>query len=96
MDNKHTKKLLNITNHQGNVNSKHRAAAAPSLEPASGSLDESQVNSFLPCQTERTEWHQNGPGCLKLLGGIKTKWEMHRCGVFPLGLWTAAESLPEK
>ena len=32
-----------------------RAAAAPSPAPATGSLEESQFNSSLPCQTERTE-----------------------------------------
>ena len=46
-------------------------AAAPCSEPAAGYLEENQINSSLPCQTGRIEWHQDGPGCLKSLGGIK-------------------------
>ena len=63
---------------------------------AAGSLEESHINSSLPYQTRRIEQHQDGPGCLKLLQGIKTKWEKHRGGVHPLELWTVARSLPEK
>ena len=53
-----------------------RAAAAPGQylpAPASGSLEVSQINSSLPCQIEKIEQHQDGPGYMKSLGGIKTK-----------------------
>ena len=76
-----------------------RAAADPSLGPArptTGSLEERKINSSLLCQTGRTEKHQDGVRCLKSVGGIKMKWEMHRGGVHPLGLWMPARSLPEK
>ena len=67
-----------------------RAAAAPGLvpaRPAAGFLEESQVNSSLPCQTGKFEQHQDGPGCLKCLGEIRAKWQTHRGGVHPLRLW---------
>ena len=63
-----------------------RAAAAPGPVPAGsavGFLAKSQVSSSLPCQTERFEQHQDGPGCLKSLGRIRTKWQTHRGGVHP-------------
>ena len=66
------------------------------LVPTSESLDESQINSSLPSHTGRIEWHQDGPGCLKSLGGIKMKWEVHRGGVHPPRLWMVTRSLPEK
>ena len=53
-----------------------RAAAAPGPGPsgtATGVLEERQINSSLPCQTGRIEWHRDGPEWLKSLGGIKTK-----------------------
>ena len=36
---------------------------------------------------------QEGPGCWKSLGRIEMKWETHRGGTHPLGLWAPA---PEK
>ena len=53
-----------------------RAATVHSLAPAgpgTGSLEDSQINSSLPCQIEKIEQHQDGPGYMKSLGGIKTK-----------------------
>ena len=53
-----------------------RAPAAAGLvpaRPAAEFLEESQINSSLPCQTGRLEQHQGGPGYLKLLGGNKDK-----------------------
>ena len=76
-----------------------RAAAAPGPTPAGPAavfLEENQVNSSLPCQAGRIKWHQYGPGCLKSLGGIKTKWQMHKGGVYPLRQWKTAGSLSEK
>ena len=57
-----------------------------------------RVRSSAPSPTKagRASWHQEGPGCLKSLGGIKMKWERHRGGIHPLGLWKPARSLPEK
>ena len=76
-----------------------RAAAAPGpapARPATGVLEDSQVNGSLPCQTGKIEQHQDEPGYLKLLGGIKTKWQTHWDSVHLLRLWTPAGSLPEK
>ena len=63
---------------------------------AAGFLEESQVDSFLPCQTRRFEQHQDRHGCFKSLGEIKMKWQTHRGSVHPLRLWTLARSSPEK
>ena len=49
-----------------------------------------------PTRAGRAAWHQEGTGCLKSLGGIETKWETHKGGIHPLGLWMQARSLPEK
>ena len=49
-----------------------------------------------PTRAGRAAWQPEGSECLKLLGGIETKWETCRGGVHPLGLWTLARSLPEK
>ena len=40
-----------------------------------------------PTRAGRAAWHQEGPGFWKLLGGIEMKWETHRGGTHPLGLW---------
>ena len=66
-----------------------RVAAAPGpagVGPAAEFLGESQVNSSLPCQIGRLEQHQDGPGCLMLLGRRKTKWQTHRGGIHLLRL----------
>ena len=52
-------------------------------------LGDSQVNGSPTCQT-RFEQHQDVPGCLKLLGGIRMKWQTHRGSVHQLRLWTPA------
>ena len=49
-----------------------------------------------PTKAGKTVWHQERLGCLNSLGEIKMKWETHRGGAHPLGLWTPARSLPEK
>ena len=49
-----------------------------------------------PTRAGRAAQHQEGPGCLKLLGVIETKWDTHRGSIHPLGLWKLATSLPEK
>ena len=69
-----------------------RAAPAPGPVPAGavvGFLGESQVNSFLPCQTRRFEQCQDGPGYLKSLcgaGGIRMYWQTYMGTVHPLRL----------
>ena len=75
------------------------AAAVPgsvNARPAAGFLEESQVNDSFHCQRGGIQRHQDGPGCLKSLGGIKTKWQMHKGGVYPLRQWKTAGSLSEK
>ena len=42
-----------------------------------------------PIRAGRAAWHQEGPGCWKLLGGIEMKWETHRSDNL-LGLWMQA------
>ena len=69
-----------------------RVAVAPGPAPAGSAarfLGESQVIGSLPRQT-RFEQYQDSPGCLKLLGGIRTKWQTCRGSVHPLRLWTLA------
>ena len=51
-------------------------ATAPGPEPtgsAAGFWGENQVNGSLPCQTGRSEQHQEKPGCLKSQWGNKDK-----------------------
>ena len=73
------------------------AAQGPATAgPARGFLEENQFNGSLPCQTGRFEKNQDRPGSLMWLGGIKTRWQMHRGSVHPLRLWTPAGSVPEK
>ena len=60
--------------------------------PATGFLEEIQVNNSFLCQTGRIERHQDGPGFLKLLEGIEMKWQMHRGGVHPVRLWPLSGS----
>ena len=43
----------------------------PGSRAAAGVLKDSQVHGSVPCQAGRIEQHQNGPGCLKCLGGNK-------------------------
>ena len=76
-----------------------RAIAAPGPVPAGTChriLGREPNQQLPPWQTGRIEWHQDGPGCLKSLGGIKMKWETQRDHIHPLRLWTPAASLPEK
>ena len=46
-----------------------------------------------PTRAGSAGWHKEGPECFKSMGGIEMKWETHRGGAHPLGLWTPA---PEK
>ena len=73
-----------------------KATASLTLAAATRSLEESEINTSLPYQIQKTKQHKDGLGCLKSLEGIKTKWDTHRGGDHPLGLWTPARSLPEK
>ena len=57
-----------------------------------------RVRSPAPSHTRagRAARHQEKPGFWKSQKGIKTKWETHRGGIYLLGLWMLARSLPEK
>ena len=76
-----------------------RVAAAPGLAaagPPARFLVENQVDGSLPCHTGRIERHQDEPGGLKSLGGIRMKWQTHSRGIYLLRLWTPDGTLPEK
>ena len=70
-----------------------KAAVAPGLGPAVGYGRRVRSPATSLTRAGRAAWHQEGPGCWKLLGGIETKWETHRNGTHLLGLWRPA---PEK
>ena len=53
------------------------AAASPCHEPATGSLEESQITSSLPFSSREGSAAPGGIWMLEATGGIKMKWEMH-------------------
>ena len=65
-----------------------KASVAPGLAPAIGYEEERYITSSLPYQNREGSLTPGGTWMLEVVGERGMKWETHRGGTHPLGLWT--------